>query len=67
MKELIQSYRASQASLRDKIHQLNEILGNKRLSTKEKENVLARRTILYNEIYEMEECIHEMESIMKGA
>ena len=36
MKELIQSYRASQASLRDKIHQLNEILGNKRLSTKEK-------------------------------
>ena len=67
MKELIQSYRASQVSLRDKIHELNALMQNKRLGTKEKESLLARRAILYNEIYDMEDCIHQMETILKGA
>ena len=67
MKELIQSYRNSQASLRVKIHELNAIMQNKRLEDKEKENLLARRALLYCEIYDMEECIHQMESILKGA
>ncbi|HAJ96689.1 MAG TPA: hypothetical protein DCO72_03005 [Ruminococcus sp.] len=67
MKELIQSYRASQASLRDRIHELNAIMQNKRLETKEKENLLARRALLYSEIYDMDEWIHQMESILKGA
>ncbi len=67
MKEMIQSYRASQSSLRDRIHELNALLKNKCLGTKEKENLLARRALLYNEIYDMDESIHEMESILKGA
>jgi len=67
MKELIQSYRTSQASLRDRIHELNAIMQNKCLETKEKENLLARRALLYSEIYDMDEWIHQMESILKGA
>ncbi|MEE5992527.1 MAG: hypothetical protein V3G42_04730 [Oscillospiraceae bacterium] len=67
MQDLINAYRSSQASLRRRIAELNTAMKKPHISSKEKENLHARRYALYMEIYEMDDIIQELVNIQKGA